>query len=119
MMWLNLVLQEIEEARRKMMPKGKKREKVGGRKRKEEGMVCRWCGSRNVVKNGKKADGRQTYLCKECGRRMVERPKYRRMREEDLKLALKMRDEGMSYGAIARVLGYGETTIRTHIQKKP
>ncbi len=81
-------------------------------------MVCRWCGSRKVAKNGKKSDGRQTYLCKECGRRMVERPKYKRMREEDLKMAVKMKDEGMSYSAIARVLGYGATTIRTHIQKK-
>ncbi len=61
---------------------------------------------------------RVLYLCKECGRQMVERPKYKRMREEDLELAVKMRDEGMSYGAIARVLGYSETTIRTHLLKK-
>ena len=88
-----------------------------GKKGKDHGVVCRWCGSRNVVKNGKKADGRQTYLCKDCGRRMVERPKYKRMREEDLKVALKLRKEGMSYGAIARALGYGEATIRWHIKK--
>ncbi len=50
---------------------------------------------------------RVLYLCKECGRQMVERPKCKRMR-----------DEGMSYGAIARVLGYSETTIRMHLLKK-
>jgi len=83
-----------------------------GRRKEEE-------GGGEGIKNGKKADGRQTYLCKECGRRMVERPKYKRMREEDLELAVRMRDEGMSYSAIARVLGYGATTIRTHLQKKP
>jgi len=39
---------------------------------------------------------REAELCKECGRQMVERPRYKRMREEDLKMAVKMRDEGMS-----------------------
>ncbi len=115
MKWLVLMLQEMEEARKKVRLKGNKKVR---RKKGEHGVVCRWCGSREVVKNGKKPDGRQTYLCKECGRRMVEKPKYKRMREEDLKLALKMRAEGMSYGAIGRVLGYSEAAIRMNISKK-
>ena len=117
MMWIEVLRSEIENARKKIRLKGS-RTKGGKRERKEEKIVCRWCGSRKVVKNGKKADGRQNYLCRECGRQMVENPKYKRMREEDLELAVKMKDEGMSYSAIARVLGYSEATIRMHLLKK-
>jgi hypothetical protein len=40
---------------------------------------------------------------------MIEKPRYKRIREGDLKIAMKMRDEGMSYAAIGRVLGYAES----------
>jgi transposase-like protein len=114
MMWLNLMLAELESINARMGYKGRKRSKdVGGGTAE---LKCRWCGSKNVIKYGKKG-GRQQYKCKECGRQMIEKPRYKRMREEDLKIAMKMRDEGMSYAAIGRVLGYAESTIRKHIKK--
>jgi len=112
-MWLAFILREIGDTSNRIMLKWRRTREGKGEK-----IVCRWCGSREVVKNGKKKDGRQNYLCKECGRQMVERPRYKRMREEDLKMVVKMRDEGMSYSAIARVLGYSEATIRMHLLKK-
>ena len=33
-----------------------------------EKRVCPFCGGTHVVKNGKRKDGTQKYLCKECGR---------------------------------------------------
>jgi len=116
MMWLNLILAELNSINAKGGYKGRKRSRSTGEG--AEGLKCRWCGSRNVIKYGKKG-GRQQYKCKDCGRQMIEKPKYKRMREEDLKIAIKMRDEGMSYAAIGRVLGYAESTIRKHIKKKP
>ena len=59
--------------------------------------------------------GRQQYRCKECERQMIEKPKYKRMRGEDLESAIKMRDEGMSYAATGRVPGYAESTIKVHL----
>ena len=32
---------------------------------------CRKCGSKNVVRNGKKACKAQNYLCKDCGRQFI------------------------------------------------
>ncbi len=81
-------------------------------------MKCKWCGSEKVVKNGHKRDGRQQWLCRECGRQMVERPKRKKMTEEEIKMAVKMRDEGMSYRAIARVMGYSLTAVINNVKKK-
>ena len=33
-----------------------------------EKRVCPFCGGTHVVKNGKRADGTQKYICRECGR---------------------------------------------------
>ncbi len=33
-----------------------------------EKRVCPFCGGTHVIKNGKRADGTQKYICRECGR---------------------------------------------------
>ncbi len=33
--------------------------------------TCPHCSSENVVKNGKSKGGKQTYLCRACGKRFV------------------------------------------------
>ncbi len=49
MKWLVLMLHEMGEGGKKIRARGNKK---GGRKKREDGIVCRWCGSREVVKNG-------------------------------------------------------------------
>ncbi|MDR1445013.1 MAG: IS1 family transposase, partial [Treponema sp.] len=34
-------------------------------------MTCPRCQSHNISRNGKKSNGKQNYLCKDCGRQFI------------------------------------------------
>ncbi len=72
---------------------------------------CPECGSNWCVKNGHQKDGKQKFMCKDCGRSFVlngERNKHPgRVKEQ----ALRMLGEGMSISAVSRVLGIPEGTV--------
>lgn len=87
-----------------------------------EPLACEACGSAEVVSNGvrhNKSGDLQTYLCRSCGRRFVDRGgfKHRRSEPETVALALDLYFRGLSLQKVAdhfgqtRGLKVGKTTI--------
>lgn len=60
-------------------------------------MICKYCGSENVVKNGH-VHGKQFYLCKDCGHKFVEPTAYPKMRTKGrvVATAIDLYFEGLS-----------------------
>lgn len=65
-------------------------------------MVCKYCGSEKVVKNGK-LRGKQTYLCKNCGHRIVNPTSFPNMKTESriIATAIDLYYEGLSVRKVA------------------
>jgi transposase-like protein len=80
-------------------------------------ITCRRCGSTQLRKNGRTANGQQKVHCKACNfygtldTKAQERA-VRRATAEKLHL------ERLSQRAIARTLGMGRTTVATIVKKK-
>ncbi len=71
-------------------------------------MECIKCKSQKVVKNGRRADGKQSYKCQECGYRFASR----RITTEAIKLkAVSLYCVGLSFRTIGALLGYANTMI--------
>ena len=60
-------------------------------------MICKYCGSENVVKNGH-VHGKQFYHCKNCGHKFVEPKAYPKMRTKGrvIATAIDLYFEGLS-----------------------
>ena len=60
-------------------------------------MICKYCNSTNVVKNGK-VRGKQQYLCKECKHQFIEGSQFPKMRTESrlISTAVDLYYEGLS-----------------------
>ncbi|MCJ7633622.1 DDE-type integrase/transposase/recombinase [Candidatus Bathyarchaeota archaeon] len=60
-------------------------------------MICKYCGSDNVVKNGH-IDEKQFYLCKSCGHKFIEPEAYPKMRTKGrvIATAIDLYFEGLS-----------------------
>jgi len=60
-------------------------------------MICKYCNSENVVKNGH-TNGKQFYVCKDCGHKFVEPEAYPKMRTKGkvIATAIDLYFEGLS-----------------------
>lgn len=45
-------------------------------------LQCPNCGSNDINKNGTTRHGQQNYKCRDCGRQLVENPKWKRIRDD-------------------------------------
>ncbi|QJB29635.1 MULTISPECIES: IS1-like element ISArma2 family transposase [Limnospira] len=73
-------------------------------------MNCPYCQSHKVVKNGHR-QGKQSYLCRECGRQFRENPCPGGYSSDVKELCVKMSLNGMGFRAIERVTGISHNTI--------
>ncbi|WP_434221666.1 IS1 family transposase [Limnospira platensis CENA597] len=73
-------------------------------------MDCPYCQSHKVVKNGHR-QGKQSYLCRECGRQFRENPCPGGYSSDVKELCVKMSLNGMGFRAIERVTGISHNTI--------
>ncbi|CDM94250.1 transposase, DNA binding subunit InsA, IS1 family [Limnospira indica PCC 8005] len=87
-------------------------------------MDCPYCQSHKVVKNGHR-QGKQSYLCRECGRQFRENPCPGGYSSDVKELCVKMSLNGMGFRAIERVTGISHNTIlnwvrvaETHIDEE-
>ena len=79
-------------------------------------MRCPHCGSNWCIKYGR-ANGKQTYRCKECHYRFTPEASRHVYPEHIKKQAVQMYNEGMSISAISRVLGVKLVTVYSGIKK--
>ncbi|ULB46006.1 IS1-like element ISArma2 family transposase [Limnospira fusiformis KN01] len=87
-------------------------------------MDCPYCQSHKVVKNGHR-QGKQSYLCRECGRQFRENPCPGGYSSDVKELCVKISLNGMGFRAIERVTGISHNTIlnwvrvaETHIDEE-
>jgi len=79
--------------------------------------TCRGCDSSNIIKNGKNRYGNQQYLCKDCKKSGVLKPKnsYTEAQKEHILAAYRERP---SMRGISRLYGISRNTLSSWLQKK-
>ena len=81
-------------------------------------MKCPRCGSDNIVRNGKIHNGKQRFLCKECGRQFIENPSKKIISQETKDIIDKLLAERISLAGIARVTGVSERWLQNYVNEK-
>jgi transposase-like protein len=79
---------------------------------------CRHCQSPNLVRNGFAPNGKQKFLCKDCGRQSRENPSttaYSSQRREEI---LRAYEERSSLRGLTRTFGVSRNTVTAWIKKK-
>lgn len=73
-------------------------------------MKCPNCGSTQIRKNGHR-NGKQNFLCKDCGRQFIESYSQRGYSEDVKQICLKMYQNGLGFREIERITGLSHNTI--------
>jgi len=79
---------------------------------------CPNCKSDKTVKNGHIHNGKQRYLCKDCGRQFVLDPTKKLISEETKKRIDKLLLEKIPLAGIARAMEVSETWLQAYVNKK-
>ena len=80
-------------------------------------MNCPKCESEQIIRNGSIHNGKQKYMCKECGRQFVENPQYRVISDETKSLIDKLLLEKLPLAGIARVTGVSERWLQIYVNE--
>lgn len=79
---------------------------------------CQHCASQNLVRNGLTADGRQRYLCRDCGQRSRADPRSNAYSAEEREQILRAYDERSSLRGLSRTFGVSRQTVTGWIKKR-
>jgi transposase-like protein len=79
---------------------------------------CQHCESRNIVRNGLAADGRQRYLCRDCSKRSREDPRSNAYSEGEREQILRAYDERSSLRGLSRTFGVSRNTVTSWLKKR-
>ncbi len=78
---------------------------------------CRHCGSTNVARNGLTTNGKQRYLCADCGRRSRDNPQPNGYSPEQRETILAAYHERSSLRGLTRTFGVARNTVATWLKK--
>ncbi len=70
------------------------------------------------MRNGLAPDGRQRYLCRECGQRSREQPRTNAYTEEEREQILRAYSERSSLRGLSRTFGVSRNTVTAWIKKR-
>jgi transposase-like protein len=79
---------------------------------------CHHCQSERLVRNGLAPDGRQRYLCRDCGQRSREQPRTNAYSESEREQILRAYDERSSLRGLSRTFGVSRNTVTGWIKKR-
>lgn len=79
-------------------------------------MDCLKCKSSKVVKNGRR-QGKQSYLCRDCGRQFRENPQPQGYSADVKALCVKMSLNGMGFRGIERVTGINHNSVLNWVRQ--
>ena len=82
-------------------------------------VVCRHCGSENIVRNGRTRNGKQRYLCHGCGRTSRDAPQAPGYSEEHKETILRAYQERSSLRGLERTFGVSRATVSAWLKKRP
>lgn len=79
---------------------------------------CPTCTSTQTVKNGRIHNGKQRFLCRECGRQFVEQPSKRVIDVATGELIDRLLLERISDSGIARAVQVSQTWLQQYVNQK-
>ncbi len=79
---------------------------------------CRHCQSQNLIRYGRAANGKQRFLCRDCGKRSREHPTPNGYAEEQRETILRAYEERSSLRGLERTFGVSRKTVSTWLKKK-
>ena len=82
-----------------------------------EVVTCYHCGSENIVRNGKAPNGKQKYLCRDCGRQSREDPTSNAYPPERREEILRACQERSSLRGLTRTFGVARNTVTRWLKK--
>ena len=80
--------------------------------------ACPSCSSGQTVKNGRIHNGKQRFLCHECGRQFVENPRKKVIDGVTRQLIDRLLLERISLAGIARAALVSEQWLQTYVNEK-
>lgn len=80
--------------------------------------ACPKCSSEQTVKNGRIHNGKQRFLCHECGRQFVEQPQQKVIDSTTRELIDRLVLEKISLAGIARAVQVSEQWLQTYVNEK-
>lgn len=80
--------------------------------------ACPKCSSEQTVKNGRIHNGKQRFLCHECGRQFVEQPQKKVIDSTTRELIDRLVLEKISLAGIARAVQVSEQWLQTYVNEK-
>ena len=80
-------------------------------------MQCYHCGSERVVKSGQTSNGKQRFLCRECGRTLRENPQPQTYSDERKAEILRAYQERSSLRGLTRTFGVSRQTVASWLKK--
>ena len=82
-------------------------------------LTCRHCGSETIVRNGLTTNGKQRFLCRDCGRRSRENPQPNGYTEAARDTILCAYEERSSLRGLSRTFGVSRNTVSRWLKKRP
>ena len=79
---------------------------------------CQHCQSKQLVRNGLAPDGRQRYLCRDCGQRSREQPRTNAYSEQEREQILRAYGERSSLRGLSRTFGVSRNTVTGWLKKR-
>ncbi len=80
--------------------------------------ICPKCTSARTVKNGRIHNGKQRFLCQECGRQFVKQPTKKVIDPATRELIDRLLLERISLAGIARAVQVSETWLQLYVNEK-
>ena len=84
----------------------------------QELLHCPNCSSESISRNGFNDRGKQSYKCRDCGRRFVLAPQCLPLSETEKALLERLLLERISLAGIARVMQRSESCIQGYVNAK-
>ena len=82
-------------------------------------LTCRHCSSEHIVRNGLTTNGKQRFLCRDCGQRSRENPQPNGYTDAERETILRSYDERSSLRGLSRTFGVSRNTVSRWLKKRP
>ena len=81
-------------------------------------VLCQHCQSQNIIRYGLAPNGKQRYLCRDCGRRSRDNPSSNAYSDEEREQILRAYSERSSLRGLSRTFGVSHNTVTSRIKKR-
>jgi transposase-like protein len=81
-------------------------------------LMCCHCGSTNIVRNGLTNNGKQRYLCNDCGRTSRNDPQPNGYTAAERETILRAYHERSSLRGLSRTFGVARNTVTSWLKKR-